>query len=54
VLLLDHWFEASHKARRAAFTLMAPHSLPAWIAAGRRPLRGKQAEAWATTPWPTK
>lgn len=44
---IDHWFQASHGARKAAFTLMAVHSLPSWIAAGLRLLRGKQAEAWA-------
>jgi all-trans-retinol 13,14-reductase len=44
---IDHWFQASHEARKAAFTLMALHSLPAWIAAGLRLLRGKQAQAWA-------
>jgi all-trans-retinol 13,14-reductase len=43
---IDHWFQASHDARKAAFTLMALHSLPSWIAAGLRLLRGKQAEAW--------
>ena len=44
---IDHWFQASHDARKAAFTLMALHSLPSWIAAGLRLLRGHQAEAWA-------
>jgi all-trans-retinol 13,14-reductase len=44
---IDDWFGASHEARKAAFTLMAMHSLPAWIAVGLRLLRGKQAEAWA-------
>lgn len=44
---VDHWFQASQDARKAAFTLMALHSLPSWIAAGLRLLRGKQAEAWA-------
>ena len=44
---IDRWFQASHDARKAAFTLMALHSLPSWIAAGLRLLRGKQAEAWA-------
>ena len=44
---IDHWFQASHDARNAAFTLMALHSLPALIAGGLRLLRGKQAQAWA-------
>jgi all-trans-retinol 13,14-reductase len=44
---IGHWFEASREARKAAFTLMAMHSLPAWIGAGLRLLRGKQAQAWA-------
>ena len=44
---IDHWFQASQDAREAAFTLMALHSLPAWIAAGLRLLRGTQAQAWA-------
>ena len=44
---IDHWFQASHEARKAAFTLMAMHSLPTWLAAGLRLLRGKQAQAWA-------
>jgi all-trans-retinol 13,14-reductase len=46
-LAIDNWFQASHEARQAAFTLMALHSLPAWIAGGLRLLRGKQAQAWA-------
>jgi all-trans-retinol 13,14-reductase len=45
--VIDGWFQASREARTAAFTLMAMHSLPAWIAAGLRLLRGKQAQAWA-------
>jgi len=44
---IDHWFQASHDARKAAFTLMALHSLPSWAAAGLRLLRGRQAETWA-------
>jgi len=44
---IDHWFRACHDARKAAFTLMALHSLPSWIASGLRLLRGKQAQAWA-------
>jgi all-trans-retinol 13,14-reductase len=44
---IDHWFQASHEASKAAFTLMALHSLPAWIAAGLRLLRGQHAQAWA-------
>lgn len=44
---IEHWFQASHDARKAAYTLMALHSLPAWIAAGLRLLRGKQVKAWA-------
>lgn len=44
---IDHWFQASGDARKAAFTLMALHGLPSWVAAGLRLLRGKQAQAWA-------
>jgi all-trans-retinol 13,14-reductase len=44
---IEHWFLACKDARKAAFTLMALHSLPSWIAAGLRLLRGKQAQAWA-------
>lgn len=44
---IDDWFQASRDARKAAFTLMALHSLPSWLAAGLRLLRGHQAEAWA-------
>ena len=44
---IDQWFQASHAARKAAFTLMALHSAPSWMAAGLRLLRGQQARAWA-------
>jgi all-trans-retinol 13,14-reductase len=44
---IERWFQASHDARKAAFTLMAMHSLPSWVAAGLRMFRGRQAEAWA-------
>jgi phytoene dehydrogenase-like protein len=44
---IDHWFQSSGDARKAAFTLMALHSLPTWIATGLRLLRGKSAAAWA-------
>lgn len=44
---IERWFQASHDAREAAFTLMALHSLPSWIAVGLRLLRGKPAEVWA-------
>ncbi|MDH5538162.1 MAG: NAD(P)/FAD-dependent oxidoreductase [Rhizobacter sp.] len=44
---IDRWFQASHDARKAAFTVMALHSMPPWLAAGLRLLRGRQAEAWA-------
>jgi len=44
---IEHWFDACHVARKAAFTLMALHSLPSWLAAGLRLLRGAQAESWA-------
>lgn len=44
---IDRWFQAAHDARKAAFTLMALHSLPAWLASGLRLLRGRQADAWA-------
>ncbi len=41
------WFEASADARRAAMTLMQLHSVPSWLAAGLRLLRGAQARRWA-------
>jgi all-trans-retinol 13,14-reductase len=44
---IAHWFQASHDAHQAAFTLMAMHSLPLWMAAGLRLLRGHQMQAWA-------
>jgi all-trans-retinol 13,14-reductase len=44
---IDHWFQACGGARNAAFTLMALHSLPSWVAVGLRLLRGRQAQAWA-------
>jgi all-trans-retinol 13,14-reductase len=44
---IDAWFQASHDARQAAFTLMALHALPSWLAAGLRLLRGRHAQAWA-------
>lgn len=44
---IDQWLHTCHEARRAAFTLMATHSLPAVVAAGVRLLRGKAADAWA-------
>ncbi len=44
---IDGWFQASRDARKAAFTLMAPHTLPGWMAAGLRLWRGKGATAWA-------
>ena len=43
---IDGWFQANHDARKTAFTLMALHSLPSWVAAGVRLFRGRQAEAW--------
>ena len=46
-IAIDHWFEACHQARKAAFTLMALHSLPAWLAWGMRLLRGGHADTWA-------
>ncbi|MEO9148932.1 MAG: NAD(P)/FAD-dependent oxidoreductase [Burkholderiaceae bacterium] len=46
-IAIDRWFEASHQARKAAFTLMALNSLPAWAAWGLRLLRGGQADDWA-------
>jgi len=44
---IDHWFRASRDARKAAFTLIALHSLPTWLAAGLRLWRGKGAAEWA-------
>jgi all-trans-retinol 13,14-reductase len=43
---IERWFEASRAARKAAFTLMALHSMPPWLAAGLRLLRGGEAEQW--------
>jgi all-trans-retinol 13,14-reductase len=44
---IEHWFQASGHARKAAFTLMVLHGLPSWVAAGLRLLRGEQTQAWA-------
>jgi all-trans-retinol 13,14-reductase len=44
---LDRWFQDSHDAAKAAFTLLSLHSLPEWLAAGLRLLRGNHAQAWA-------
>ncbi len=44
---IDGWFEASAEARRAAATLMQLHSMPSWLSAGLRLLRGTQARHWA-------
>jgi len=38
------WFDSCDAARRAAFTLFALHSMPAWMAWGLRLWRGAQAE----------
>jgi all-trans-retinol 13,14-reductase len=43
---IDHWFQSTAQARKAALTLMAVHSLPAWAAMGLRLLRGRQADVW--------
>jgi all-trans-retinol 13,14-reductase len=44
---IDQWFGACREARGAAFTLMALHGMPAWLAAGLRLLRGRQTDALA-------
>jgi all-trans-retinol 13,14-reductase len=44
---IERWFDACEQARRAAFTLMALHSMPPWMAAGLRLLRGEQARRWS-------
>jgi all-trans-retinol 13,14-reductase len=44
---IEDWFEACEAARRASFTLMAEHAMPAWLAKGLHWLRGAQAEHWA-------
>ena len=44
---IDRWFHACHEARKAGTTLMAAHSLPAWIGWGFRLLRGRQANEWS-------
>lgn len=44
---IAHWFEACRDARANAYTLMALHSLPRWIAGGLRLLRSAKAQAWA-------
>lgn len=41
------WFDACDAARRSANTLMALHSMPAWMAWGLRLLRGAEAGRWA-------
>lgn len=48
---IEHWFLACQDARKAAFTLMALHSLPSWIAAGLRLLRGNRPRPGLITPW---
>ena len=45
---IDRWFHACHEARKAGTTLMAAHSLPAWIGWGFRLLRGRQADEWSS------
>ncbi len=45
---IDRWFKNAHDARKGAFTLMALHSLPSWIAAGVRLLQSSQVESWAS------
>lgn len=44
---IDRWFEACQAARQAAFTLIAMHNMPPWMAWGLRLLRGSSSEAWA-------
>lgn len=44
---IDHWFKACEQARQAATTLMATHTLPAWLGWGVHLLRGRQLGAWS-------
>jgi all-trans-retinol 13,14-reductase len=44
---IERWFGACREARGAAFTLMALHGMPAWLATGLRLLRGRQVDALA-------
>jgi all-trans-retinol 13,14-reductase len=44
---IHQWFETCGEASRAANTLIALHSMPPFLAAGLRLLRGKTADAWA-------